>query len=102
MYLNTNRAIHIKWWLALTVEALVYGKTRSLFVTSFKPLRSTSDTNPSPMHHLTLTYQGEEYVLHYAGTQVYYLRTSAGVVIDYDSIPPRLLELCQEAITYVS
>jgi len=54
------------------------------------------------MHHLTLTYQGEEYVLHYAGTQVYYLRTSAGVVIDYDSIPPRLLELCQEAITYVS
>lgn len=54
------------------------------------------------METLLITYQGESYSLHYAGDQVYYLRTSTGEVVEYDSISPRLMELCEAAIAYAN
>jgi hypothetical protein len=52
------------------------------------------------MNRLTITYEGADYVLHYAGTQVYYLRTADGSILDYDDIEPRLLALCEQAIAH--
>lgn len=50
------------------------------------------------MHHLTITYLGTRYTLHYAADQLLYLRTPDGTILEPTDLSPRLLALCEQAI----